>query len=92
VVVLVRVSTADDLVHREEVAALVRQRGGRLHEIVGPWHRVRLDARVLRRIVPDIAGRDIYVCGPGGFSSGIAAAAERLGTAKDQVHAETFGF
>jgi predicted ferric reductase len=92
VVVLVRASTADDLVHRDEVAALVRQRGGRLHEIVGPRHRVRLDARVLRHIVPDIAERDIYVCGPGGFSSGIAAAAERLGMAKDQIHTETFGF
>jgi len=92
VVVLVRASTADDLVHRDEVAALVRQRGGRLHEIVGPRHRVRLDAHVLRRLVPDLAERDVYVCGPGGFSSGTVAAAERLGVAKDQIHAETFGF
>ncbi len=92
VVVLVRASTADDLVHRDEVAALVRQRGGRLHEIVGPRHRVRLDAHVLRRLVPDLAERDVYVCGPGGFSSGTVAAAERLGVAKDQIHTETFGF
>ena len=89
---MVRASTADDLVHRDEVAALVRQRGGRLHEIVGPRHRVRLDARALRRIVPDIAERDVYVCGPGGFSSEIVAAAERLGMAKDQIHTEAFGF
>ena len=39
----------------DEVAALVEQRGGRLHEIVGPRHQVRLDARALRRLVPDIA-------------------------------------
>ena len=78
--------------HRDEVAALVRQRGGRLHEIVGPRHRVRLDAHVLRRLVPDLAERDVYVCGPGGFSSGTVAAAERLGVAKDQIHTETFGF
>ena len=74
VVVVVRASTAADLVHRGEVAALVRQRGGRLHEMVGPRHRVRLDARTLPRIVPDIAARDVYICGPGGFSSEIAEA------------------
>ncbi len=91
-VVVVRASTADDLVHRDEVAAFVKQHGGRLHEIVGPRHKVRFNARALRRIVPDIAARDVYVCGPGGFSSEIVAAASRLGVAKDQIHQEAFGF
>jgi predicted ferric reductase len=92
VVVVVRASTAADLVHRDEVAALVRQRGGRLHEITGPRQTVRLDARVLHRIVPDVAERDIYICGPGGFRSGMAAAAARLGVAGDQLHTEAFEF
>ena len=48
VVVVVRASTPADLVHRDEVAALVRQRRGRLQEIVGSRHKVRLNARVLR--------------------------------------------
>jgi len=39
---------------------------------------VRLDARALRDIVPDIAVRDWYVCGPAGFANEIAAAAERI--------------
>jgi predicted ferric reductase len=92
VVVVLRASTADDLVHRDEVAAFVKQRGGRLYEIVGPRHTVRLNARVLQRIVPDIAARDVYICGPSGFSSEIVAAAWRLGMAKDQIHQESFGF
>ena len=92
VVVVVRASTAADLVHREEVAALVRQRGGRLQEIVGPRHMVRFNARVLHRIVPDLARRDVYICGPDGFSSEIVAAAARLGVADDQIHTEAFGF
>ena len=41
VVVLLRGSTAADLVLRDEVAALVRHRGGRLHEIIGPRRRAR---------------------------------------------------
>jgi len=39
VVVIVRASAVEDLVHRDEVGALVGQRGGQLHEVVGsPTH------------------------------------------------------
>jgi ferredoxin-NADP reductase len=92
VVVVVRASTADDLVHRDEVAALVKQRGGHLHEIVGPRHKVRLNARAVRRLVPDIAARDVYICGPDGFSADIAGAASHLGAGRDQIHTEAFAF
>ena len=92
VVVVVRASTAADLVHRDEVAALVRQRQGRLHEIVGSRHKVRVNAWSLRSMVPDIAYRDLYICGPDGFSAGIAAAAQQLGAGPEQIHTETFGF
>jgi predicted ferric reductase len=92
VVVVVRASTTADLVHRDEVAALVRQRRGRLHEMVGSRRAVRLDARALWRIVPDIAYRDVYICGPGGFSAEVADAAVQLGAGPEQIHTETFGF
>jgi ferredoxin-NADP reductase len=92
VVTLIRASTVDDLVHRDEIAALVEQRGGRLREIIGPRHHARLDARALWQAVPDIAGRDVYVCGPAGFSAEIVAAAVRLGVPEDQIHTEAFGF
>jgi ferredoxin-NADP reductase len=91
-VVVVRASTSADLVHRDEVAALVRQRRGRLQEIVGSRHKVRLNARVLRSLVPDIAYRDVYICGPAGFSAEIADAAQQLGADAEQIHTETFGF
>jgi predicted ferric reductase len=92
VVVVVRASTPADLVHRDEVAALVKQRRGRLQEIVGSRHKVRLNARVLRSLVPDIAYRDVYICGPGGFTAEIADAAQQLGAEAEQIHTETFGF
>jgi predicted ferric reductase len=92
VVVVVRASSVHDLVHRREIAALVKQRGGRLHEVVGPRHEVTFDARALRRSIPDIAVRDIYVCGPAEFSSMVTDAATRLGMAPEQVHTEAFGF
>ena len=42
--------------------------------------------------MPDIAYRDVYICGPGGFTAEIAAAAQQLGTDAEQIHTETFGF
>jgi predicted ferric reductase len=92
VVVVVRASTAEDFVHRDEVAALVRERRGQLREIVGSRHKVRLNAKALRSIVPDLAHRDVYICGPEGFSAQIAAIADQLGASPEQVHTETFGF
>jgi predicted ferric reductase len=92
VVVIVRASAVEDLVLREEVAALVERRGGQLHEIVGPRNQVRFDARLLRRLVPDVAARDIYICGPDGFRDNIVDAALRLGVTEEQIHQEAFGF
>jgi predicted ferric reductase len=92
VVVVIRASTVDDLVLRQEIAELVRQRGGQHHEITGPRGEVRLDARALGGMVPDIAARDLYICGPAGFADGIAAAAAELGVAPKQVHREAFAF
>jgi predicted ferric reductase len=92
VVVVLRASTPDGLVHRSEIAALVQHHGGRLHELVGPRQRVKLSPRSLRHLVPDIADRDIYICGPEGFDGQIVAAATKLGVADEQIHLEAFGF
>jgi ferredoxin-NADP reductase len=79
-------------VHRDELAALVADRGGHFHEVIGARHAVRLDARMLGGLVPDLARRDVYVCGPGGFSESIVAAALNLGVDRDRIHEESFAF
>ena len=91
-VVVIRASTTADLVHRDEVAELVRQHGGRLREIIGPRHKVRLNARTLRSIVPDIASRDVYICGPEGFTTDVVLGALELGAGPEQIHTEEFRF
>ncbi len=90
--VVVRASTAEDLVHRDEIAELVRQRGGRLHEVLGPRDQVRIGASSLLQLVPDIARRDLYLCGPGGFNESIVTAASRIGVPAANVHEERFSF
>ena len=92
IVVIVRASTAADVPHRAEIAALVDHRRGRLHEVIGSRHKVRLTARAIRHLVPDIAERDVYICGPPGFDDEVVGAARNLGVPDDQIHTESFGF
>jgi predicted ferric reductase len=92
VVVIVRASTVADVPHRAEIAALVKHRRGRLHELIGSRHKVRLTARTFGHLVPDIADRDVYVCGPPGFDDEVITAARKLGVPDDQIHTESFGF
>jgi predicted ferric reductase len=92
VTVIIRASAVAQLLHHEEIAALVERCGGRLHEIVGPRDQVRLDAAALRELVPDVARRDVYICGPDGFIADMTDAALRLGVAEAQIHQEAFGF
>jgi predicted ferric reductase len=92
VTVIIRASAASDLLHREEIAALVERYGGTLHEIIGPRDQVRLDADTLRELAPDARLRDVYICGPDGFMADVADAALRLGVPAQQIHQEAFGF
>ena len=77
VVVILRGSQREDLVLRDEIAELVVARGGRLHELVGPREQVRLDADRLSALAPDLRERDVYICGPDGFTAAIASTATR---------------
>jgi ferredoxin-NADP reductase len=92
VVAVLRGSTADDLVLRDEVAGHVARRRGELHELVGPRERVPLDASALRRLVPDVARRDVYLCGPDGFAAHVAAGLAEAGVPRERVHHESFAF
>jgi ferredoxin-NADP reductase len=92
VAVIIRASSPADLVHHDEIAALVDRHNGSLHEIIGPRHRVHISSRMLRGLVPDIAARDVYICGPEGFMAEIAEVAFRLDVPSAQIHQEAFGF
>ena len=92
VVAILRGSSRRDLVLRDELAHLVGERGGELHELVGPRSHARLDDIGLRQLVPDVADRDVYVCGPAGFMRGVIAAARGVGVPGVRIHHEDFTF
>jgi predicted ferric reductase len=90
--VIIRASDAVDIVHRDEVIALVGRRGGHYHEVIGGREHVRFDARSLRQLAPAICDSDVYVCGPEGFSKAVMRSAQSLGLRADQIHEEAFAF
>jgi predicted ferric reductase len=87
VAVVLRASRSEELVLRGEIAGLVARRGGVLRELVGPRERVDLAAA----LAPHLRG-DVYVCGPGGFTSAVTAIARAAGVPDDRIHHESFAF
>ncbi|MBW4079462.1 MAG: hypothetical protein HIU84_13345 [Acidobacteria bacterium] len=90
--VIVRASSAEELVHRDEVEALVRARGGSFHALIGSRHQVPIDVRTMNRLAPRVAQGDLYICGPDGFAQRVIDVADRLGVPKQQIHHEAFSF
>jgi predicted ferric reductase len=89
-VVLLRASREQDLVLRAEMADLVRYRRGRLHELVGSRDRADLTGATLRRLVPDLPQRDVYVCGPEGFVTSVVDLVKQLGVPDEVIHHEAY--
>jgi predicted ferric reductase len=92
VVLLYRVRTAADAVLLDELHELARTRGAQVHLLTGrtaasssPFE----PASLLER-VPDIADRDVFVCGPPAMTSAVLRSLRALEVPRGQVHAERF--
>ena len=92
VVVITRASNPGEAILDGEIRTLVKSRGAKLHELIGPRQKYPLDARHLHKLVPDIAQRDVYVCGPDGLSNAVMRAARHLGVQEERIHCEQFAF
>jgi ferredoxin-NADP reductase len=92
VTVLLRASAPEELVLRDEIAAEVHRRRGRLAELVGSRRDVRLDAPALRHLVPDVRSREVYLCGPDGLAQRLATELQCAGVPGDRIHFESFTF
>ena len=77
---------------RRDRAARRRARRARCTSSSGRASRAPLDAAKLRRLVPDIAERDVFVCGPRGFTRALITDARALGVPAGRIHHEDFTF
>ena len=87
---------------RDELAVLAAERGLQVVEL--PGHRRAPgswlgtgtdvgradDVAVLRGWLPDLAERDVYVCGPNAWTDSLTAALLAAGLPTDQLHLESF--
>ncbi|AZK98736.1 MULTISPECIES: ferredoxin reductase family protein [Streptomyces] len=89
-VVLYRVGSDKDAVLHRELHELALARSAELHLITGPIAPDPLAPHALAGLVPDIADRDVYVCGPPGMTTAVLRSLRELGVPKPQIHFERF--
>jgi predicted ferric reductase len=102
VVVLHRVRDDREALFAAEFDTLARTRGTRVVRLSGPRPRDRQswapasagrdDAGALQRLVPDVADRDVFVCGPDAWMAAALDACHRAGVPARQLHAERFSW
>jgi predicted ferric reductase len=98
-----RVSTAADAILADEIDRIAARRDVAVRYLAGPrradgsWLPAGTDLPVddsaaLLQIVPDVAQRDLFVCGPPAWMAAVRRAARTAGVRTDQIHTEDFGW
>ena len=95
IVVIYRARSWDDVIFRNELDWLVQERRGTLHYLVGRRGAEGLAGdplapSALRRLVPDIQQRDVFICGSAEMMLGLHESLDKLQVPSDQVHYERF--
>ena len=89
-VVIYRVASDQDAVLYGELVELAQAKGAELHLVTGPVTPDKLAPAELTRLVPDIADRDVFLCGPPPMMNAVIGSLREVGVPKDQVHFERF--
>jgi predicted ferric reductase len=94
-VLLYRARSWDDVIFKDELDQLMRDRKGTLRYLVGRRGAEGLagdplSAAALRRLVPDIQHRDVFICGSGNMMRGLHESLDQLQVPRGQVHYERF--
>ncbi|WP_327185624.1 ferredoxin reductase family protein [Streptomyces sp. NBC_01334] len=89
-VVIYRVAGERDAVLYDELRELALTKGAELHLVTGPPVPDRLAPRELAALVPDIAERDVFLCGPPPMMNAVLGTLRELDVPKPQIHFERF--
>jgi predicted ferric reductase len=95
ITLIYRARSWEDVVFRDELEKLIRDRRGSIHYLIG--HRGTLELpddplseQTLRRLVPDVASRDVFVCGPASMMERMQGILRASGVPDQQIHFERF--
>jgi predicted ferric reductase len=93
-VALYRVVSSDDIVFSSELDRIAETRGARVSYVVGDHAtaegRDLLSPKHLQELVPDIAERDVYICGPVAMIDSIVPNLRRANVSRRHLHVERF--
>jgi predicted ferric reductase len=91
---LYRASSPRDVVFREELEHIARRRGGEIVWMIGRSSEpgMQMTGDNLRRLVPDVADRDVYLCASPGLSEAVRAALRNAGLPRGRLYEEAFAF
>ncbi|MFF4404780.1 ferric reductase-like transmembrane domain-containing protein [Streptomyces sp. NPDC001262] len=88
---LYRASYEGQLVLRRELEAIAERRGAELHYLLGRRSEADpLAPAALLSLVPDLAERTVFLCGPPGMVDAVKAALARNGVPERRIHSESF--
>ncbi|MGP8209374.1 MAG: ferric reductase-like transmembrane domain-containing protein [Acidimicrobiales bacterium] len=87
-----RAGAPDELALRAELDEIGARQGAPVHYLVGPRqeHPEYLAPAHMLGLVPDVGQRDVYVCGPAGFTETVTSSLRALGVPRRQIHSESF--
>ncbi|MDQ1731855.1 MAG: hypothetical protein QOK10_2014 [Pseudonocardiales bacterium] len=91
-----RATSASDIVFRDELEWIARERGAKLFYLLGSRGTKRrtdpLNAANLERHVPGLREHDVYLCGPPGMTERAQAELRKAGVPRRRIHHESFTF
>ena len=90
-----RARRPEDIVFRGELEAIARARGASIHYLVGRRGSPAvgpdpLGPAAIAALVPDVAERDVFLCGPLSMMDHAREALRQLGVPTSQIHLERF--
>ena len=91
---LYRASRPSDVVFRAELEEIARRRGAEIVWMVGSSSTpaLAMTGDNVRRLVPDVAERDVYLCASPGLSRAVRTALRDAGLPARRLHEEVFAF
>jgi ferredoxin-NADP reductase len=102
ITLLYRIRRREDAVFRTELDEVSRRYGVRVVYLEGgrarpgSWLPERFvqvsDVAGLQVLVPDVAGREVFLCGPPPWMSAVRATLRDAGVGADHIHAEEFAW
>ena len=92
-----RGASSEGVVFQRELEELASRRQAIVHLILGPRvtccsRHDALSAKRLRTLVPDVARRDVYLCGPPGVLEATREALRDAGVPRRRIHIERFDY